>query len=162
MQTEFIYQLVAQKTLVFYIGRTSDPQRRKKEHQYSSKKAHEKKYVAIRAFEKANIKWDLEVIAEVTSPDEPYEEFYMYQALLNNAPLTNMKMGDAEMALDNPDLQNYSEFRSYVDEKNKPKPKPKKIKNMSDNDNVVFYDDLKEHLKKVSPGLQALLDKRKT
>ena len=96
---EYIYKLVADANIPFYIGRTNDLTRREREHRYNAKRGDsETKYQAIREFDAAGITWGLELIAEVTDVTQPYEDFYVYEALCDGHWLANMKMGDAQRA----------------------------------------------------------------
>lgn len=88
MEIYRLYLTATNKT--FYIGKSNDVVRRLKEHKRAS--GNEDKYKAIRAFDLAGIKWDLEVIAEETNDQD--EDWYVYSYIIAGAPLTNMKAGD--------------------------------------------------------------------
>lgn len=162
---KYIYQLITNTGSIFYIGQTTDTERRKKEHEYNSKAwdsemsdfaHHEDKYVAIRLFKEMNITWDLEVIAEVNNSDEPYEEYYMMLAIQNGCLLTNMKMGDAEMCAGN-DLNSYAEMTQFITEKRlKTARTASKPKKQHSNRESTFIDDLSGVLNTESEGVRRI------
>jgi len=167
----YIYHLIT-NNIIFYIGRTNDPIRRLKDHIYSSRKGHEDKYVAIRAFEQAGLEWTLEVIAEVelvldprtnkpADEQEPYEEYYMMKALENGCQLTNMKMGDVEMCVGN-NLKCYADMQQYIAQKQSQqvsnKPKTKKQYSYRP---ITHIDDLRSLIEQESPAMKRIRQKRK-
>lgn len=91
---EYIYALVVEENTQFYIGRTNNLARRLGEHQRLSRYGHEEKYVCIRALDCMNVQWRMEIIAVLEDMCEHYEDYYIYQALLDDQPLMNMKAGD--------------------------------------------------------------------
>lgn len=82
----------------FYCGRTNNPSRRLKEHQYASKNGHELKYQHIRSLNGAP--WDMEVLKIVPAVEYEgdYEDYYVIKLILEGHQLTNMKHGDAKQA----------------------------------------------------------------
>jgi hypothetical protein len=101
MHSDYIYGLYTDAgdgTVCFYIGRSNDMDRRLREHNYSKRDGTELKYQTIRALEREGIKWWMDLIAVVESVDEHFEDWYVYEALLDGQPLTNQKAGDAKKA----------------------------------------------------------------
>jgi hypothetical protein len=82
----------------FYVGRTIDPDRRKKEHEYCSKNGHESKYQFIRALKGCALLWDMEILQFCGPETERYEDFYVYDLTLRGHPLQNERKGDARGA----------------------------------------------------------------
>lgn len=81
----------------FYVGHTTDPERRLKEHKRSAVNGTEDKYQYIRQeLDPHNIKWDMEVIKTIPDGEYPpdYERYYVIKYTLEGHPLQNMKHGD--------------------------------------------------------------------
>ena len=89
----------------FYVGETTDPERRKAEHIYGAKNADflsESKYQFIStALTPHDIPWDLVVVAEYGSEGpEALEDEHMMALLVDGYPLTNEKKGNANWMLE--------------------------------------------------------------
>lgn len=99
----YIYALTAEVGIdtilpgIFYIGRTVDISRRESQHRVAAKNPvnTEHKYQHIRALTALGHDFKLEVIAELDNFDEFSERYFIHQAILGGAKLTNMKPGDA-------------------------------------------------------------------
>lgn len=99
----YIYALTAEVGIdtilpgIFYIGRTADISRRESQHRAAAKNPvnTEHKYQHIRALTALGHDFKLEVIAELDNFDEFSERYFIHQAILGGAKLTNMKPGDA-------------------------------------------------------------------
>jgi len=161
MIRHYIYELKTNTGVVFYIGRTDNPERRKKEHMYKTNQGTEDKYVAMRLFKEAGIHWDLNVIAEVDSSEQPYEEYYMMVALEAGCQLTNMKMGDVEMCV-NQNLKSYDEMKEFIVSQNvTARRTASKIKKISKGTgDSIFIDDLGDINKVESIGVTRIKSKR--
>ena len=81
--------------VVFYIGRTTNPDRRLKQHRYEAKTGTEDKYVFIRELDQKNVEWDFKVLGEVEkSDDRPWEFWYVIEFIRKGVSLKNMRYGD--------------------------------------------------------------------
>lgn len=79
----------------FYIGRTTNPERRLKQHQYKALRGTEDNYVFIRELNQKNKEWDMEVLREVMDTDNrPWEYWYVIESIRKGSPLKNMRYGD--------------------------------------------------------------------
>ena len=106
--------------VIFYIGRTTNPEHRIKQHRYEAKKGKEDKYIFIRELENKNIEWDLKVLRAVDISDvRPWEYWYVIESIRKGAPLKNMRYGDFQRVSDS------------------------RLKNLVDDDSVRSVDDLK-------------------
>lgn len=81
--------------VVFYIGRTKNPNQRLKQHQQEAKTGHEDKYMYIRELIQNNIEWDLKILGEIDASDErPWEFWYVIDFIRKGIALKNMRYGD--------------------------------------------------------------------
>jgi len=113
------------KPVVFYVGRTNDPDRRLKEHRSSVKNLEhtEYKYQWCRQLEEIGLSWDLVVIDEIEDDEDSEYEWVLRFArdnqereitFFDDLPLTNMKRGDflSEM-IKIPSIQTARDIREY-------------------------------------------------
>ncbi len=119
--------------MIFYVGKTNNPDRRLKEHQYLSTKPDEltNKYVFIRQLDQVEIPWYMTIISEDINIDEDSEfEWILLFArhniknkisFLDGSPLTNLKNGDmlSEM-VDNPTIVTSQDIKNYRAKKRLP------------------------------------------
>lgn len=168
-EIDFIYALVEVKSKIkFYIGRTIEPKRRLREHRYGArtyKPGDEDKYQYANALNAAGLKWTMEILMECGPDTEHYEDFFVNKYRLLGEPLQNMKAGDSEPWMG----REYSSPQEFVKTRDKlirereerkllndAAPKARKESNV---ELTRFVDDVKKGT--VSPGLQAILDRRK-
>jgi len=125
---QYLYTLVFDadpKPVVFYVGRTNDPERRFKEHKLAVKNHEhtEYKYTWARQLEEVGLTWDLVVIDEIED-DEDSEYAWVLRFARDNQereitffddlPLTNMKAGDFLTELIKiPSIQTKQDIREY-------------------------------------------------
>lgn len=125
---QYLYTLVFDadpKPVVFYVGRTNDPERRFKEHKLAVKNHEhtEYKYTWARQLEEVGLTWDLVVIDEIEDDEDSEYEWVLRFArdnqeraisFIDDLPLTNMKRGDflTEM-ISIPTIQTASDIREY-------------------------------------------------
>lgn len=115
---------------IFYIGRTNDPERRKREHQYAVKKDKHTVYQTIRLIEKNKLKWDLFVVKAVQDyqseekdyiikviledqfskkPKKLVKSLYKLDNIVFTNVLSNEKLGDSS-----PELKRYKEMKETM------------------------------------------------
>jgi hypothetical protein len=125
---QYLYTLVFDaepQPVVFYVGRTNDPERRLKEHRLAVKNLEhtEYKYQWCRQLEAIGLSWDLVVIDEIDDDEDSEYEWVLRFArdnqereitFFDNLPLTNMKAGDflTEM-IGIPSIQTKQDIRDY-------------------------------------------------
>lgn len=104
-----VYKLYVIETgVIFYIGRSTDTERRKLEHiRNAANGDNELKYCMIREFTANNTQWDLEVI----DSDMDSEDYHCYLALLNGEPLRNMCKGSVYTEIQN--SARYNSLKEY-------------------------------------------------
>jgi hypothetical protein len=179
---DFIYGLysnLGEGEFCFYIGRTNNMHRRLGEHKRDSKTGTEFKYQMIRSLDGAEMPWNMKQLAVITTADEKYEDWYIYEALLDGQPLTNQKAGDARKAAEWDAMQRmrgsktrYSSASEFLTARQreiaeararaqaaKLAQRHKKPLTGFDTENTRFVDDLRNE--KISPALQAILNRRK-
>jgi hypothetical protein len=78
----------------FYIGRTSDTKRRLQQHRSASIHGTEEKYVFIRTLNEQNLDWDMEILREVDTRENPWELWYVLEYIKKGCSLKNMRLGD--------------------------------------------------------------------
>ena len=97
---DFIYALYYEldgRIDYFYVGRSIDPQRRHREHILDAKSgATQDSREFIRNLTAVGIDFDHEILAEITSTDDKYEAYYVWEKRRQGYTLTNMREGDAE------------------------------------------------------------------
>lgn len=167
---DYIYALKeTQSNTVFYIGRTIAPFRREMEHRYGAKiykAGDELKYLYASTLDALNIDWHLEIIYECDEGCEFYEDYFIN--LYRESPLQNMKKGDTEpwMGRDYSSPEEFVKTREKIIKEQTEKAKEKKLVTSKKRDNssvekTIFIGDVRNMNKKVSPGLQSILDRRK-
>lgn len=99
MQVDYIYALfftLDDKKDYFYVGRSENPTRRMKEHRSNSKSgATEDSREFIRNLWTVGLDFDHEILATITSDQQNYEDFYVWDLARQGYQLTNMKQGDS-------------------------------------------------------------------
>jgi hypothetical protein len=142
MKSTSIYTLSFQnppdneETVVFYVGRTNDPERRLSEHKSKSKDLAELtyKYQIIRKLDEHKIDWEMTVIAENISDETESEFEYVLLfarhnqnkgvTFINGYPLANMKAGDIlTEIIDDYSIVTNSDIKRYRAKKKIPKSK---------------------------------------
>ena len=94
-----LYYTLDGKKDYFYVGRTIDLERRMKQHLGDAiRGGTETSRQFIRDLLTAKLSFDHEVLAEVTSAEQHYEQYYAYVKLCEGYTLTNMRNGDARQA----------------------------------------------------------------
>ena len=89
------YQENGPNEVLFYIARTTNPERRLREHRYKALRGSEDNYVFIRELNQKNTEWDMEVLREVMDTDNrPWECWYVIESIRKGSPLKNMRYGD--------------------------------------------------------------------
>lgn len=125
---QYLYTLVFDadpKPVIFYVGRTNDPERRLAEHRRAVKDQEhtEYKYQWCRSLEAIDLNWDLVTICEIDDDENSEYEWVLRFArdnqergisFLDDLPLTNMKRGDflSEM-IAIPQIQTAQDIREY-------------------------------------------------
>ena len=105
-ELHFIYALTTNlegHRVVFYIGRTIDPERRLAEHRRDAKTGPEDKYKYIRMIlEPQGIEWSMEILHEITGEQldadvtlDDYEDYEIVRHRHLGHPLQNMRAGSA-------------------------------------------------------------------
>lgn len=80
---------------IFYVGRTSDPNRRLKQHRHKAKTGTEDNYVFIRDLTQKNVEWDLKILREIDKSDvRSWEYWYIIELIRKGTSLKNMRYGD--------------------------------------------------------------------
>jgi hypothetical protein len=141
MKTTSIYTLSFlnppdDEPVVFYVGRSSDPERRLSEHKSKSKDVTEitYKYQIIRKLAEHKIDWEMTVIAESISDESESEYEYVLLfarhnqnkgvTFINGHPLANMRNGDIlTEIIDDPSIVTNTDIKRYRAQKKIPKSK---------------------------------------
>jgi hypothetical protein len=117
---EFIYALCIKDGKPFYVGRTNEPPRRLREHNYEKKDGTELKYQYIRDLESNNIEWEMIILEEVGPDTEHYEDFWVYKLIKEGYDLTNQKAGDARsIATETLRSRNFTSAKEFLFELDK-------------------------------------------
>ena len=117
---EFIYALCIKDGKPFYVGRTNEPQRRLREHNYEKKDGTELKYQFIREIESNNIEWEMIILEEVGPDTERFEDFWVYKLIKEGYDLTNQKAGDARsIATETLRSRNFTSAKEFLFELDK-------------------------------------------
>jgi hypothetical protein len=182
MQKHYIYGLFSgDPKEYFYVGRSISMSRRLREHIYESKAGTEAKYQFIRALDACGIEWKMELIAEVNETDEHFEDFYVYDMICKGHPLQNQKMGDAIDAAKHDAMRNLREKRAiYADAptfltalareiaEEKARKQAERLRDKVRNKTTrtgygesISAVDFERTYTKISPALQAIMDRRK-
>jgi hypothetical protein len=113
----------------FYVGQSREPQRRFKQHEYTSKKGHEDKYHKIRELQCDGLEWRWDILAEI--PPEKFirdcERFWVIQLTRQNHDLTNMRHGTAEERrtltadVNDPEIRTLDDVRKVREERERRK-----------------------------------------
>ena len=160
---DYIYALVeTNSNIKWYIGRTIHPEQRIKEHRYGAriyKEGDELKYKYANALDSLNLPWHLEVLMECGPGTEFFEDYFINK--FRGEPLQNMKSGDSEpwMGRDYSSPEEFVRTRERILEIEKKK--TISTKKESDPELTVFVDDMSNMNKRISPGLQEILNRRK-
>jgi hypothetical protein len=125
---QYLYTLVFDadpQPVVFYVGRTNDPERRLAEHRRAVKDQEhtEYKYQWARSLAEVGLSWDLVVIDEIDD-DEDSEYAWVLKfardnqtkniSFIDGLPLTNMKAGDfLTEIISIPQIQTANDIREY-------------------------------------------------
>lgn len=115
--------IVDGKRTPFYVGETSNPEQRLKDHKRAGKNATNEStlvYQTINAFNKAGIEWTMEILAEFGSegPTDLEDEWIMHH-LYKGYKLCNMKKGNANWLSERENVasdmrrRGISSFRKY-------------------------------------------------
>ena len=81
--------------VLFYVGRTTNIEKRMKQHLYEAGAGTEDKYVFMRDLKQKNIEWHHKVLQAVCDSDNrPWEYFYVIESIRKGSPLKNMRYGD--------------------------------------------------------------------
>lgn len=188
IKPDFIYGLYTINNNIkkyFYVGRSIEPSRRLIEHISASKniKNTEDKYIYIRELDSNNIEWKIEILAEITTANDYYEDWYVYKLLVDGHLLTNMKAGDSrQVANQEANLRMKSQRKIFKDaeeyitsrkqvideieaEKTRRKIINKRVKVENSNSNststTVFIDDLKNINKITESYAMKMIRKKK-
>ena len=89
------YQENGPNEVLFYIGRTTNPERRLREHRYKALRGSEDNYVFIRELNQKNKEWGMEVLRKnIDTDNRPWEYWYVIESIRKGSPLKNMRYGD--------------------------------------------------------------------
>jgi hypothetical protein len=169
---DYIYYLSEPGRQPFYVGRTSNMARRLKEHQYASKTGTEAKYQYIRNLN--GKPWEMVLLEEVGPDTKNYEQFWIYNFIINGVELQNMMAGSAKQQAERDAMlymkgkeMRFTSAKEFLSERERiikeEKARKKaeilnsKIKKPHNTEPAVFIDDL--NLKTISPALQAIMDR---
>jgi len=160
----YIY-LLTYNNNIFYCGRTIDPDRRLQEHKRTPDNT--LKYNKIRELNKANIKWELEVVDSCTNDTDNLEDFWLYKSIVAGHTMLNLTKGSVYTEVDKQLIKDKSYFATSEEfqaarELKKTKHKPISKKSYTDTTALEHMSDLASSKppNNISPALQRIKDRR--